>query len=265
MLRGARTHLVGREANMSSERDRNEGTDSGVAIRISDDDTQAHAQRVKFASPEDEARFVELLAKAEAKAEKVRVRLSPSDDRDDVEGHTLNATAVLATIGLDDDDTEGHAISIHFPSAEEARRFRMQLLAAGALTATLALGATAGIALGPGFEGQISTSGAQAVTMDTAAQMREGGALSAAQAGSLGQAGSVDTAAQLREGGALSAGQAGSVDTAAQLREGGALSAGQAGSTDTAAQLREGGALSSGQDDEEGSDTAAKLREGGSP
>ena len=218
-----------------------------IAIRISDGNVESGVQSVRFASPEGEARFVELARQAE----KLHVRLSPSDQ--DVEGHEASPTAVLATIGLDEDDTVGHAISIHFPDAESAKRFRNQLLAAGAVTATLALGAGAGMALAPGI-GVESGSASQAISIDTSAQIREGGALSSATG-----AGSIDTSAQIREGGALSsaAGSAGTIDTSAQIREGGDLSsaASQGGATDTAAQIREGGSA----DEEEESITRGGL------
>jgi hypothetical protein len=224
-----------------------------IAIRISDGNVESAVQSVRFASPDGEARFVELARQAE----KLNVRLTPPDQ--DVEGHEASPTTVLANIGLDEDDTVGHAISIHFPDAEAARRFRNQLLAAGAVTATLALGAGAGMALAPGVQVE-SGSASQAGSIDTSAQIREGGALSSAA----GAAGSIDTSAQLREGPAFAGSQAGSQGTAAQLREGGALSsaAGSASSIDTSAQIREGGALSSASG--AGSiDTSAQIREGG--
>jgi hypothetical protein len=160
-----------------------------IAIRISDGNVESAVQSVRFASPDGEARFVEFARQAE----KLNVRLTPPDQ--DVEGHEASPTTVLANIGLDEDDTVGHAISIHFPDAEAARRFRNQLLAAGAVTATLALGAGAGMALAPGVQVE-SGSASQAGSIDTSAQIREGGALSSASQGS-----ATDTAAQIREGG----------------------------------------------------------------
>lgn len=213
-----------------------EGAGAGVAIRIAGD-SKGQANTVGFISRDHEARVQAILKQRG----NVQVRLVPAEEGD-VEGHVLatNESAVVARLGLDDDDVEGHAISIHFPNAEEARQFRMRLLAAGALTASIALGTGAAIALGPGLQGDASGAAAgQASQVSTSAQIREGGAVSTA-----GQASQVGTAAQIREGGALSAGagEASSIDTAAQIREGGALSSATGGgATDTAAQIREGG------------------------
>jgi hypothetical protein len=76
---------------------------------------------------------------------RVRIRIPASDD--DVEGHALS-TAVSVVVSGDDDDVEGHAMSLHFPSVQEANEFRRRLLAAGLITATVAIGAAGGAALG---------------------------------------------------------------------------------------------------------------------
>ena len=99
-----------------------------------------------------------------------------------------------------DSDVEGHALSIHFPDAAQARRFRNEMIAAGALTATLALGV--GLSqLAPSAQlGQSQVgSGTQsnAVWIDTSAGMREG-SLSSLSVGAQGA-----TAAQAHEGGAV--------------------------------------------------------------
>ena len=124
----------------------------------------------------------------------VRLRIPPDTD---VEGHSLGDTAVLVLASTDDNDVEGHAISIHFPDAGQARHFRNELIAAGALTATLTLGI--GLSeLAPNANVGQSQAGTQsnAVWMDTSAGLREG-SLSSVSLGAQG-----GTAAQLREGGA---------------------------------------------------------------
>jgi hypothetical protein len=65
---------------------------------------------------------------------------------DDVEGHAMGSTVALRAFE-DEDDTEGHAISVHFPSREEADAFRRRLMLAGVLTGTIVLGAAGGIGL----------------------------------------------------------------------------------------------------------------------
>jgi hypothetical protein len=66
------------------------------------------------------------------------VRITPAEESD-VEGH-LRSSAVSITIQLDDDDVEGHAMSVHFPSSAEADRFRRRLMAVGLLAGTIAIG-----------------------------------------------------------------------------------------------------------------------------
>jgi hypothetical protein len=71
------------------------------------------------------------------------ILLRPSPDGDeDVEGHAA-ATVTLRAFE-DEDDTEGHALALHFPSIKEADAFRRRLVATGVLTGTLVLGAAAG-------------------------------------------------------------------------------------------------------------------------
>src|SRR5947208_30244 len=155
-------------------KDRNEGADSGVAMSAGN--ANQDLQPIRFGSAESEAQVRGLLSKADT----MRVRVSLADEQD-VEGHLFSGgdqTLVLA-LQVADDDVEGHAISIHFPDAEQARRFRNELLAAGVLTATLAMGVGTGVALAPHQTGTAAAPASQAtVFMDTSAQAREGGALS---------------------------------------------------------------------------------------
>ena len=153
-------------------------------------------REVRFTSPEGEGSIRSKLAQGGP----IAVRLtSPSDS--DVEGHSLGDTVVVAIAKFDDDDVEGHALSIHFPDAGQARRFRNEMIAAGALTATLALGV--GLSqLAPNAQLGQSQVGAQsnaAVWIDTSAGMRE------ASLGSLSVGAQGGTATQLREGGSAAA------------------------------------------------------------
>jgi len=157
---------------MSSKSDRNKGAGSGVAMSAGD--ATQDLQPIRFGSAESEAQVRSLLSKADTM--RVRVRLA---DEQDVEGHLFGGgdTSLVLALALsgDDDDVEGHAISIHFPDAEQARRFRNELLAAGVLTATLAMGVGTGIALAPHQTGTAAAPASQAtVFMDTQTQAREG-------------------------------------------------------------------------------------------
>jgi hypothetical protein len=199
---------------MPSTGDRRDTTGPGVTIGSSDAAT-GNLQSVKFGSAETETKVRSLLNKSET----IRVRLSPGRE-EDVEGHILPAgdATVLVRMALDDDDdVEGHAMSIHFPDIDGARRFRNELLAAGVLTATVAMSAGAGIALAPGGEAASGASATHAAVTDTFAGAREG-----TIAISIG-GGSTDTATKIREGGAVAVGAASSMDTSASTREGGAL------------------------------------------
>src|SRR5439155_4242129 len=112
-------------------------------------------------------------------------------------------TLVLA-LQVADDDVEGHPISIHSPEAGQAGRFRNELLAAGVLTATLAMGVGTGVALAPHQTGTAAAPASQAtVFMDTSAQAREGGALTQSRTLSIpvGSASDVAQKAQAAESG----------------------------------------------------------------
>ena len=94
---------------------------------------------VRFDSPNDEDRFKERIG-----GEKATVSIRLADTVDDTSGHAFNATTVRAVLaGPGEDDTEGHAIELHFPSAEDARNFRNRLLVTGAILTTVAVGGIA--------------------------------------------------------------------------------------------------------------------------
>ena len=110
---------------------------TSIAIKVAGDDTQAHAAAI---TSDDEAWVKEL-----SESGKVRIRI-PADS--DTEGHESSSVLTVLVGADDDDDVEGHALSLHFPSAHEANEFRRNLMAAGLITATLAVGAAGGYAIG---------------------------------------------------------------------------------------------------------------------
>jgi hypothetical protein len=71
---------------------------------------------------------------------KHRVRIELADD--DTSGHALDATSVSINLSFDD-DVEGHALSLHFPTAQKADEFRKRLIATGIVAGALVVGVTA--------------------------------------------------------------------------------------------------------------------------
>ncbi|MFN2484237.1 MAG: hypothetical protein ABR509_04785 [Candidatus Limnocylindria bacterium] len=203
----------------------------------------------------------------------VRVRLSPMAGADTM-GHGATVLSDLQLVSLrildEEDDTEGHAIQLRFPSAEEARNFRMRMIAGGALVATLAV-ASAGVAISQTSGlGSSASNGADTAAvsisadsqMSTFAREREGGVAAAAS----GTTVQPQTYAQEREGGVAAAASGTTVQpqTYAQEREGGsAAGAGTTVQPQTYAQEREGGSAA-GAEATVQPQTYAQEREGGS-
>ena len=117
-------------------------SDTAIAIKIAGQETRAHAS----AWTADDETWIKRLSDAE---KTIRIRI-PDDA--DTEGHQLS-TAVSVLVDSDDDDVEGHALNLHFPSVQEANEFRRNLMAAGLLTATLVVGAAGGAAIGMAASG----------------------------------------------------------------------------------------------------------------
>jgi hypothetical protein len=92
-------------------------------------------------NPESEARLRALLAE---RGPTLRIRLAAPDDFD-VSGHQLSATSLTLDV-IDEDDVEGHTISLHFPRLEDAKQFEQRLIATGAIVGTLVVGGS-GLAL----------------------------------------------------------------------------------------------------------------------
>jgi hypothetical protein len=115
-------------------------TDQDLLIELEPDDTQGH--RFRWRVSDDEGWLKDRLGRDPGA---VRISLKAGDE-DDVEGHG-SGTAVALRAFEGDDDTEGHAISVHFPSRTEADAFRRRLMLTGVLAGTIAVGAAAGIGL----------------------------------------------------------------------------------------------------------------------
>lgn len=117
-------------------------TDQELYIELEPDETEGHVVSGRVAAGDIEW-IRDRLDRGDAGTP---VILKAGDDGDDdVEGHGAG-TIRLRAFG-DEEDTEGHALSIHFPTRDEADAFRRRLLLAGALTGTIALGAAGGIGL----------------------------------------------------------------------------------------------------------------------
>jgi len=113
-----------------------------TTIRLDDLDTAGQAF-VRFDDPRDADRFRD---RAVASDGQIRVKIARPEE--DTEGHVSTwsggeARALLLT----GDDTEGHAITVRFPSAEQADAFRRRMLAGGVLAGTLIVGGVAGAAI----------------------------------------------------------------------------------------------------------------------
>jgi hypothetical protein len=113
-------------------------TDQEMVIELEPDDTTGHA---KLRVTDDDGWLKDRLGRD---PDATRVTLRAIDD--DVEGHALD-TAVTLRAFEGEDDTEGHAISVHFPSRGEADAFRRRMLLTGVLAGTIVVGAAAGIGL----------------------------------------------------------------------------------------------------------------------
>jgi len=113
------------------------------------DDAEGHGSYRGVVETEDTEWLRDKLATAAGDG---RVRILP-DDADDTQGNLLQSTTTVRVVIEGDDDVEGHAISLHFPSRVEADEFRKRLLVTGALVGTVALGAVGGTALSALQEG----------------------------------------------------------------------------------------------------------------
>ena len=107
---------------------------------------QQQVMPMTFADPKSEDRLRARLTRGVGRGLSVRMTAGPSPD---VQGHALDTDlkSVWLNLQLEGDDTEGHAISVHFPSAKDADRFRRNLIATGILAGTIVIGSGGAIAL----------------------------------------------------------------------------------------------------------------------
>jgi hypothetical protein len=98
--------------------------------------------RLTFPDPKTEQRIRDALKTGRATS----VRIGPAE-RSEVEGHVLDSQSVWVNLQLEGDDTEGHAINVHFPTAADADNFRRNVLAAGILAGTIVIGSAGAIAI----------------------------------------------------------------------------------------------------------------------
>jgi hypothetical protein len=104
-------------------------------------DAGAAIATISTPNPESEARLRALVAE---RGPALRIRLDAPADFD-VTGHELDATSLTLHV-VDEDDTEGHVISLHFPRVEDAKQFQQRMIATGALVGTMVI-AGSGLAL----------------------------------------------------------------------------------------------------------------------
>ena len=120
------------------------------------------APRIEITDPAIERRLRAFID--EWKDRPVRIA---ADDRDDVSGHASADAAVIRVIVGGEDDTEGHAISIRFPNADDAQRFRTKLAAGVLVGAVVIAGAGAASNLAPsiGSSAAFEGTGGTSITM----------------------------------------------------------------------------------------------------
>jgi hypothetical protein len=152
-------------------------SDNAIAIRIQGEEAQNHASAIRWTSDDDT--WVKALSDSE---KLVRIRIPEGDD---TEGHA-SSTAVTVVVADDDDDTEGHALSLHFPTVHDANDFRRKVIAAGLISATIAIGAAGGAAMGTALSGN-AASDASAVSGQYAAENMGGTPFAQQQAANQGQ------------------------------------------------------------------------------
>ena len=117
------------------------GTQAGSSVFSFDGGA---AGTIEFGTAEDARNLREMLESRGGQP--LSVILGIADDGNDVEGHGQGQSVALS-LQLSEDDTSGHAISVRFPTADDAARFRRNLILAGALAASVALGTTGALVI----------------------------------------------------------------------------------------------------------------------
>ena len=115
-----------------------------LALTIGD---QQQIVPMTFSDRKAEERFRAALNSNARKALSVRITPAPQSD---VQGHAFDASlkSVWLNLELDGEDTEGHAISVRFPTAQDADNFRRNLLTAGVLVGAMIVGSAGAMAIG---------------------------------------------------------------------------------------------------------------------
>jgi hypothetical protein len=90
----------------------------------------------------ESARTFQKLIEDPAYGRDLRIRAAEPSD---TSGHAMAADTITVSV-RQEDDLEGHTMTLRFPSAEEAKRFQKRLIITGALAASLVVGA-AGVQL----------------------------------------------------------------------------------------------------------------------
>jgi hypothetical protein len=117
-------------------------SDQKIVIDL-EDETEGHKFSRGIVEPDDADWLEERLRRDSGKT---TFRVVMRDDGEDTEGHGFGGTTLRVSL-QDEDDTEGHAIAIHFPSRADADAFRRRLLVTGVLVGSVALGTAGGIGL----------------------------------------------------------------------------------------------------------------------
>jgi hypothetical protein len=117
-------------------------SDQKIVIDL-EDETEGHKFSRGVVEPDDAEWLEERLRRDSGKT---TFRVVMRDEGEDTEGHAFDGTTLRVSL-QDEDDTEGHAIAIHFPSRADADAFRRRLLVTGVLVGSVALGTAGGIGL----------------------------------------------------------------------------------------------------------------------
>lgn len=118
-------------------------------LRPDDQRSDAEGHLRFFVDLKDEDGFLDALRKRRGEPGSTHIEVVPADEAD-TQGHATGfATSVM--VRPSGDDTEGHAVSLHFPTSAEADAFRRRLLATGLIVGTVTIGALGATAL-PGFQ-----------------------------------------------------------------------------------------------------------------
>ena len=168
----------------------------GEGYRLGFAEAEGPAATWRFVEPDEEQRLLEALRH---RAGPISVQLVP--DARDTSGHAADGAAAVVLRLPDEDDVEGHAISIRFPSQEQAAAFQRRLLATGVLAGTLVMGAAGLTQLqveNIGLRGEVGASTGQAAVMDSAREWREQREQQAVGAGTSDQS-VMDSAREWRE------------------------------------------------------------------